>query len=180
MNNKIKIMRGGVSNARSKVGAGDPVLMRKPGSLRTNSGFTLIEILVVIGIIAVLSAIVLVAINPSRQFKLAHDSQRVSNVTAILNAVGQNMAENRGVFNCPVAIPSTPKVISSDTTQGVDIASCLIPTYISSLPFDPTATGAKFTSVTDYDTKYLISKDTNGRIVVSATGEITPNIEAIR
>ncbi len=145
-----------------------------------NRGFTLIEILVVIGIIAVLSAIVLVAINPSRQFKLAHDSQRVSNVTAILNAVGLNMAENRGVFNCATTIPSTPKVITSDITKGIDIASCLIPTYISSLPYDPTVSGAKFVSTTDYDTKYSISQDTNGRIVVSAVGEITANIEAIR
>jgi len=146
-----------------------------------NRGFTLIEILVVIGIIAVLSAIVLVAINPSRQFKLANDSQRVSNVTAILNAVGQNMAENKGVFKCAVQIPSTVKPITSDALQsGVDIAPCLIPTYISTLPFDPTVTGAKFNSVTDYDTKYSITQDANGRIIVSANGEITASITAIR
>jgi len=149
--------------------------------IKMNGGFTLIEILVVIGIIAVLSAIVLVAINPSRQFKLAHDSQRVSNVTAILNAVGQNMAENKGVFNCVVPIPTTAKPITNDTTQsGVDIAPCLIPTYISTLPFDPTANGAKFNSVTDYDTKYSIAQDTNGRITVSANGEITASITAVR
>ena len=146
----------------------------------SNRGFTLIEILVVIGIIAVLSAIVLVAINPARQFKLAHDSQRVSNVTAILNAVGQNMAEHKGVFDCTTQIPSAPKVITNDSTQGVDIAPCLIPTYISSLPYDPTANGAKFNTVTDYDTKYSISQDTNGRITVSANGEITTNITATR
>jgi len=147
---------------------------------RSNRGFTLIEILVVIGIIAVLSAVVLVAINPARQFKLARDSQRVSNVTAILNAVGQNMAEHKGIFDCPVQPTTTAKVISSDATVGLDIASCLVPTYVSSLPFDPSAIGAKFVSVSDYDTKYSILVDSNGRITISANGELTPNISTTR
>ena len=149
------------------------------GFSRTDSGFTLIEILVVIGIIAVLSAVVLVAINPARQFKLARDSQRVSNVTAILNAIGQNVSEHKGVFDCAVSLPSTAKVISSGTS-GVDIAACLVPTYISSLPFDPSKTGAKFDSITDYNTEYSIMQDTDGRIKVGAVGEITTDIFMIR
>lgn len=148
-------------------------------NITKKKGFTLIEILVVIGIIAVLSAVVLVAINPARQFKLARDSQRVANITAILNAIGQNMAEHKGVFECAVTLPSTNKVISI-ATGGVDIASCLVPTYISSLPFDPSKTGAKFTSTTDYNTEYLVSVDTDGRVKVSAVGEITPDIYMLR
>ena len=148
-------------------------------SNKNSKGFTLIEILVVIGIIAVLAAVVLVAINPSRQFKLARDSQRVANVTAILNAVGQNMAENKGIFQCAVAIPNVDANISS-TAGDVNIASCLVPTYISTLPFDPSKAGAKFVDASDYDTKYSISQDALGRVKVSAIGEITATISVTR
>ena len=148
-------------------------------NIKNGKGFTLIEILVVIGIIAVLAAVVLVAINPARQFKLARDSQRVSNVTAILNAVGQNIAENKGLFNCVVALPVASTIIK-DAGGGVDIATCLVPTYISSLPFDPSAVGAHFTDVGDYDTEYSILQDIDGRVTVAAVGEITPNISVTR
>jgi type IV pilus assembly protein PilA len=66
----------------------------------SQKGFTLIEILVAIGIIAILATIVLVAINPGRQFAQSRNTQRVSNVNAVLNAVGQNMVDNKGVFIC--------------------------------------------------------------------------------
>jgi prepilin-type N-terminal cleavage/methylation domain-containing protein len=140
-------------------------------------GFTLIEILVVIGIIAVLSAIVLVAINPSRQFKLARDSQRMSNVTAILSAVGQNISEHKGVFDCPTPLPNSSTVISNSS---LDIASCLVPTYISSLPFDPNQPGSRYSNLSDYDTKYRIEQDLEGRVKVSALGEITTDISVTR
>jgi len=148
-------------------------------------GFTLIEILVVIGIIAVLAAIVLVAVNPSRQFKLARDSQRTSNVNALINAIHQNMAEHRGVFTCAGSpreiLASTTRVRNdADPAYPGDIASCLVPDYVSALPYDPSMPGAHFTSVTDYDTGYDVFRDINGRITASSTGELTPNISATR
>ncbi len=151
----------------------------------TIQGFTLIEVLVVIGIIAVLATVVLVAVNPSRQFKLARDSQRTSNMNALLNAIHQNIAEHRGVFTCngsPHQIPSVATVVESVTTPSSpgDIAPCLIPDYLSSLPFDPSASGAHFTSVTDYDTAYEIFRDMNGRITASSSGELTPTISVTR
>lgn len=137
-------------------------------------GFTLIEVLIVIGIIAILAAMVLVAVNPARQFKIARDSQRTANINAILNAVGQNISENTGTFKCGGAVSTIPSSATvMENSGGFDIASCLVPDYISALPFDPDKSGAHYTSVSDYDTEYSIVQDTYGRITISAAGEMS-------
>ncbi len=143
---------------------------------KKDKGFTLLEVLIVIGIIAVLSAAVLVAVNPTRQFKIARDSQRVANVSAIANAIAQNMSEHQGNFDCDVVIEALPKNIS---TAQADIGPCLVPDYISALPFDPGIETAHYTPG-DYETGYSISLNAANRIVVSAQGELQGEIQAVR
>ena len=145
--------------------------------MKSANGFTLMEVLVVMGIIAVLAAITIIAINPSRQFAQANDTQRMSNVNAILNAIGQNIADNKGVLTgCTgAALPDgTATTTNIGTGAGlVNLEACLVPTYLPAMPFDPVGgTGA--------DTKYFVAKFPSGRYAVSATGEITNPIQVVR
>jgi len=142
-------------------------------------GFTLIELLVVIGILAVLLAITLIAINPARQFAQANNTKRRSDVNAILNAVNQYMADNKGLIP-PGGIPVAPAAalnIQDATAGGADICAAIVPTYIAALPSDPqvnsgTGVGAAVVNcaqVGGYNTGYTIIQSANNRITVGTT-----------
>jgi prepilin-type N-terminal cleavage/methylation domain-containing protein len=59
-------------------------VLRKPNS---SIGFTLVELLVVIGVLAVLATVVLLAVNPGEQLARGRDSDRISAVTQLGKAV---------------------------------------------------------------------------------------------
>ncbi len=130
------------------------------------NGFTLIEVLVVIAILAILFSLVLIAINPARQFSQANNTKRHSDVNALLNAIHQYAADNRGAL--PTGITTSVQNIK---TGGADICSAIVPTYIAALPTDPT-TGTTFTNCSaSYDTGYTVVLTASGsgnRITVAA------------
>lgn len=130
-------------------------------------GFTLIEVLVVIGIIAILAAIVVIAINPARQFAQANNSQRWSNVNAVLNAVHQYSVDNRGQIPSGLTGTSTEICktgIATTTCSGAGLISldtALVPTYIVAIPTDPTGASTNGSG-------YQIATTTGNRIIVTA------------
>ena len=138
-------------------------------------GFTLVELLVVIGILAILLAIVLIAINPARQFAQARNTQRESDVNELLDAIYAYAADNNG--NLPAGIDATVKTITSTAgATNVDLCTALVPRYIADLPIDPTTgTEAPLNSIcTDVGAAYFAdytlvqSSATDNRITITS------------
>jgi prepilin-type N-terminal cleavage/methylation domain-containing protein len=153
-------------------------------------GFTLLEVLLVVGIITILAAIVIVAINPSKQLGDSRNAQRRSDVNTILNAVYQYSIDTNGTLpgegnpNSNTKIPtSSAKEICKDavvegtctlfnTNAGLVFLGDLTTSgkYIVKIPTDPGGS-------TNDSSKYSIFKDGNNRITVAAT--VTDNSATI-
>lgn len=146
-------------------------------------GFTLVEILIVLALIAILVGAVLVALNPGRQFANGRNSTRYSHLNTIMNAISSNAAENNGVFTCASAgtVPATATEMGSATGL-YDIGPCLVTEYLPSMPYDPSDSDAAWTSETSYATGYTILQDaTTGSITIAApTAELSETISVTR
>lgn len=150
----------------------------------SKTGFTLIEILIVIGMIAILAAVVIVAINPARQFAQSRNTQRWSNVNTILNAVHQYAVDNNGLLPAEITT-SVTEICKSSTATTTCATAALInlkrlvfdEKYLVELPIDPSCpTGCDAEGI-----GYEIVQTANGRVTVSApNAELGETIEVKR
>ena len=127
------------------------------------SGFSLIEILIVVGLILILAAITIVAINPAKHFRDTRNSQRSADVSEILNAVSQFTGEEGMTLADLGTIPLCEDGVTpaSIGTSGVDLSASLVDEFIVEIPKDPT-------NGTDADTGYTICQTDGGRVEITA------------
>ena len=112
-------------------------------------GFTLVELLVVIGILAILTASVVIILNPAELLRQARDSQRFTDLDAVRNAISLYLADQGS---------------SADLTAGASY--CYIYTGASST----TGCGGRFSSGT---------AEQRMTLVVDGTGWIPVDFAAI-
>ena len=130
------------------------------------SGFTLLEVLLVVAIIAILAGIVIVAINPAKNLGDTRNSQRSSDVNAILSAASQYTLDNNALPAGITAVPTEICATSATTCTGlVDLTPLTTAgKYLSVLPKDPQCA----TLCAPNGIGYKISKDTSDLITVTA------------
>ncbi len=136
-------------------------------SVRNTKGFTLIEILVVVALIAILAAITIIAINPAKNFADTRNTQRSSDVTQILNAVTQYTSEQGNAIG-DFGTLAVCGVGTSNVGTGVgniNLETLLVDEYLIAIPTDPSGGTAA-------DTGYDLCVTTGGRVQVNA-----PNAE---
>ena len=140
---------------------------------RRLQGFTLIEILVVVALIAILAAVTIVAMNPAKNFADTRNATRSADVNAILNAVTQYTSEEGHAIGDLIDADGAPAAISDNCATPTPIGALaanldlgaetgpLVDEYIVEMPLDPT------TGTTD-DTGYTICLTAGGRVQIDA------------
>lgn len=96
--------------------------------MKKHSGFTLLEILLVVAAIAILAGIVIVAINPAKQLAQVRNTSRHSDINSISNAIYQYSIDNSGLF--PANVDTNFKMLGT-AVSGCNV-SCGIGTGLSS------------------------------------------------
>ena len=153
-------------------------------------GFTLVELLIVIGILAILTAAVVVVLNPAELLRQARDAQRFSDLDSVKSAISLYLATvsspalgesaycmvGTTFDNGKTCTALTSTAVNGTGWVGVNISAASGGSPLASLPFDP-VNNASFrygydgvNSAATFElnallesTKYLTTEDKDGK-----------------
>lgn len=126
---------------------------------RDTKGFTLLELLVVITIIALIATAIIVALNPVQRFAEARNSHRWSDVNSILTAVHEYIVDNDGTL--PSGLTTGQAATELGTCGTCDDLSTPLAPYLKSIPIDPSGGTAA-------ETGYTVAVDSNNIVTIAA------------
>jgi type IV pilus assembly protein PilA len=134
--------------------------------MHARKGFTLLEMLLVVALIAILASIVIFAINPGKQLADARNAQRSTDVNTILSAIYQYALDNDGVLPGDIPDGTAADICQTgapDCTSLVTLTDLTLDEeYLTAIPQDPNG------SCGLYSTCYGVYQSTNGRVTVVA------------
>ncbi|MBU0732024.1 prepilin-type N-terminal cleavage/methylation domain-containing protein [Patescibacteria group bacterium] len=111
--------------------------------IKSNKGFTFIELLIVISIISILVVVVFVLLDPATLFAKSRNSQRWSDVTAILHGLKHYQVDNNGAL--PPNFPEDQTIVGNGDEGTYDLGNYLVPENLPKVPQDPTRGSAEYT-----------------------------------
>lgn len=147
---------------------------------------TLTEVLIALAVMGILASVVLLAVNPKKQFEDADDAKRRQDLRVMIDALYQYQIDNDEFpkIKLHATLDSEHRDVCSIT--GGDLFYCLldvplrlplgplIPDYLAELPHDPENT-------VEYETGYQLWLDEDGRVHAFApSGNNGAGIEVAR
>ncbi len=156
-------------------------------------GFTLVELLIVIGIIAILATAVFVALNPLKRFQDSRDAKRWSDISELMHAIKVSQVDNGGKYISALTTNfnygNVYMIVDSNITSGCDSGntycnaqvansnSCInlgelvSRGYLGKIPVSPNGNGSWSSSLTGY----TLTASSSGAVTITACeAEDTP------
>jgi len=149
--------------------------MKLPKILKPAKAYTLIHLLLFIGVVTIIGLGVFILLNPNQRIKDAKDAKRFDDVELLLNSIHQYKNDNQG------SLPPGFTTGMNERQIGTADSGCVIETngcatinpscidvesslskYFKTVPIDPDRTKEK--------TGYTVSVDSNNIITIKACG----------